>query len=161
MEGVDRRGASVSRACPGADEPLPVQRGAQPLVLDVALDHVCDRSLEEDVDELAVVIEQLLDLCAVGAPPTQVSCSGERSARADAREEALVASKAPRRRRERALRQPRGSAPGRPTARAPTRPRMGTRGAGPPDALRIRVEQARARAPPPTDAAAQPGMRMG
>ena len=60
----DRRGAGIAGADPGAGDALPVQRGPQPLVLDVAFHHIGDGFGEHQADEFGVVAEQVLDLRA-------------------------------------------------------------------------------------------------
>ena len=47
---LDRGGAVVVGPAPGPDDPLTEQRGLQPLVGDVLLQHVGDRCLEDEVD---------------------------------------------------------------------------------------------------------------
>ena len=63
---MDPGRAGVAGPGPGADDPLAVQRGAQPLVADVVLHDLGDRGLEDDVDGLGVAGEELLDLGPVG-----------------------------------------------------------------------------------------------
>ena len=55
-------GAGIPGPGEGADDPLAVEGGAEPLVADVARDDVGDRSVEQDLDELGVVAEARLEL---------------------------------------------------------------------------------------------------
>ncbi len=61
---LDRGGAGLVGAAPGADDPLAVEGGLDPLVADVAVEHLGDRVLEDEIDHLLVAAEQLLDLGA-------------------------------------------------------------------------------------------------
>ena len=61
---LDRGRAVVEGAAPGADDTLAEQRRLEPLVVDVAAEHVGDRVLEDEIDLLLVVAEDLLDLGA-------------------------------------------------------------------------------------------------
>ncbi len=63
--------------CVRADEPLPVQGGAQPVVPHVAFDDVGDRGLEDHLDGLGVAAEQLLERGPVrGVADPGVAVSG-------------------------------------------------------------------------------------
>ena len=84
------RRAGVARPGPGADDPLTVQGGAQPLVAHVVLHHLGDGGIEDDADGFGVAAEQLLDLGPVGrvADPGVASPVAQRGA--DAVEQRLV-----------------------------------------------------------------------
>ncbi len=59
---LDRGRARVLRPTPGADDPLAEEGGLEALVGHVVVEHVGDRSLEDEVDHRAVGAEELLDL---------------------------------------------------------------------------------------------------
>ena len=82
-----------------ADDPLAVQRGAQPLVGHVPLDDVGDRSVQHDLERLVVVGEELLERGAVGrvADPG-VAERAAPQAFADPVEQRVVARRSRRRR---------------------------------------------------------------
>ena len=84
------RRARVAGPGPGADDPLAVQGGAQPLVAHVVLDDIRDGRLEDDVDGLGVAAQELLDLGPVRrvADPGVASTVAQRAA--DPVEERLV-----------------------------------------------------------------------
>ena len=63
---VDGGRARVAGPGERADDPLSRQRTPQALVAHVALDHVRDRGVEDDLERLGVAGQQLLDLGALG-----------------------------------------------------------------------------------------------
>src|SRR5215211_4366460 len=73
---LDRGGAGLAGAAPGSDDPLAEQRGLQPLVVEVLIEHIGDRSLEQEIDHLLVAVEELLEL----RPPRRIAYPGVASA---------------------------------------------------------------------------------
>ncbi len=63
---LDRRRAPVARAGVRADHALAVQRVLQALIVDVVVEHLGDRRVEQDVDHPLVVAEHRLELVARG-----------------------------------------------------------------------------------------------
>ena len=70
-----RRGALVVRAGPGADDALAEERVLEALVVEVVVEHLGDRGLEDDVDHRLLAVQELLELGADGDSPIQVSRS--------------------------------------------------------------------------------------
>src|SRR5579864_9556900 len=88
---MDRRGSGIARSSPGADQPLAVQRGAQPLVTHVALDDARDRLMEQHLDKLAVVAEQAFEPLPRGRVPDPHVVIRRAQRLTDAREELFIA----------------------------------------------------------------------
>ena len=75
---------------PGSDDPLAVERGPYSFVADVALDHVRDGRVEEDVHRLLVACQQLLQLRPVRRRAQPGVALGTAQRGADASEQPLV-----------------------------------------------------------------------
>ena len=104
---LDRRGAGLVGPAPGADDPLAEERRLQPLVGDVAVEHLGDRGLEDEVDHLLRAAEHRLDLLA-GRACRRPRCRGRPCAAACGRRR-----RAPRRPSSRRCPSPRRPAPSR------------------------------------------------